>query len=390
MAVQVVVRVVRLALGFLERPRLRDEGRADRRGAGGCLDAGLEMGIDLAKIPASRRRFHGEALERRVIQQDLQLVGSVQSFHLLVAVAAETQLHFILARHGKMVGDQHAAAGALGQAFDLRLLTEVRRHPDDPPGRRRRRDPRGEAADLLCRLDVAVQQRRGDRAQRDVVEALARFVRRQEFFDIDLNAEQVADGVAVFETGEPPDAVAVAGIGSCRGLRVEPGAEAGDRVVVGLRIRARLVRRRHLARGQAEDDFFPDLRMGGKSVLEGRLKVQPALFRRAVVAVDAELVHQRREVRRLLRRGPGEGQQRAEQEPGGSRSHGGGRDPEDSWNPGKAWPDRYAGHAGNFPGGWMTRAAARKSAITHDFCLFGKKLNICPCFGNFKVPLKYE
>ena len=74
-----------------------------------------------------------------------------------------------------------------------------------PPGERLGRADR-EPADLLRRRDVAVEQRRREVADRHVVEAVAGLVGRQQRRDVDVERQQVADGVLVLGSRQPPDA----------------------------------------------------------------------------------------------------------------------------------------------------------------------------------------
>ena len=64
-----------------------------------------------------------------------------------------------------------------------------------PPGERLGASDR-EAADLLRGRHVAIQQRRREIADRHVVEAVAGFVGRQQRRGVDVEREQIADGVA--------------------------------------------------------------------------------------------------------------------------------------------------------------------------------------------------
>ena len=95
--------------------------------------------------------------------------------------------------------------------------------PGDRPGL-----PDGQAADLLRRGDVAVQERRREVAHRHVVEPVAGLVARQQRRGIDVERQEVADGVLVFGPVEPPERVGPAGIGFLGGRAVERAGEQGD------------------------------------------------------------------------------------------------------------------------------------------------------------------
>ena len=116
-------------------------------------------------------------------------------------VAAETEVldrKLVLAIGGKVVANQHSAAGAKRQTFDVLILRRIARRN---VGRFRRRLPIADrhAGDPRRRRRIGFQQRRRDRQRtRDVVKASGRIVRRQKRRGIDLEIQQVADGIGVF------------------------------------------------------------------------------------------------------------------------------------------------------------------------------------------------
>ena len=103
----------------------------------------------------------------------------------------------VLAIQRKRVVDDRAAARADRKPVEVLLLRQVRGNPDGLAARRPARTPDGQAADLLGGRDVAIEQRRREIADRHVVEAVARFVRRQQRRDVDVERQEIADGVLV-------------------------------------------------------------------------------------------------------------------------------------------------------------------------------------------------
>ena len=87
-----------------------------------------------------------------------------------------------------------------------------------PPGERVGLPDR-QPADLLRRRQISFEQRRRQIAHRHVVEAVARLVAGQQRRDVDVEREQIADGVLVFGPVEPAERVGSARI-RLRGRRV--------------------------------------------------------------------------------------------------------------------------------------------------------------------------
>ena len=84
------------------------------------------------------------------------------------------------------------------------LLRDVGRDANDVALQRRLGGADRQPADLLRRGDVAVQQRRGQVAYRDVVEAVTAFIGGQERGGIEVEGQQVSDGVLILGTIETP------------------------------------------------------------------------------------------------------------------------------------------------------------------------------------------
>ena len=102
------------------------------------------------------------------------------------------------ASSGKVCGDEQAAARAERQPLDVLVVRPLAGRRVGDLRRRRRAIAHGLAADLHRRRDVALHERRrhGERFG-DVVEAFVRVVGRQQRLDVDVDRQQIADGVGV-------------------------------------------------------------------------------------------------------------------------------------------------------------------------------------------------
>ena len=140
---------------------------------------------------------------------------------MLVAVARQPELDLVLGVEREGVGNHGSAARAERELLEVLLLGEVGRKGDGVAARRPAGTPDRQPADLLRRREVALQQGRREISDRHVVEAVAGLVARQQRGDIDVERQQVADGVLVFGAVEPAERVGAAGIGVGGGGAVE-------------------------------------------------------------------------------------------------------------------------------------------------------------------------
>ena len=193
-----------------------------------------------------------------------------QALDVLVAVPRQSDLDLVLAVLRERVGDQGPAARADRQALDVLLLGDVRPDADRVAAGGPARAPDGQAADLLRRGDVAVQERRREVAHRHVVESMTGLVGRQHRRGVDVQRQQVADGVLVLGPVEPAERVGPAGIGMRGGRAIERAGDARRRPRHNPAPPAATPRRGHLPRGQLPDDLLPGLRMLGRSPFESR------------------------------------------------------------------------------------------------------------------------
>ena len=149
----------------------------------------------------------------------------------------------------------------------------------------------GQAADFARCTHVALEQgRRHLQHARDVVEAVALIVGGDERRGIDVEHQQVANRVLVFEAIEPVERFGAAGMRPRDGVAVElvfqPRRERVDRRLIG----PRRTGGRHRSRAQLPDDLFPDRSPGGDVVHIDRLEREGPRPELLVMAPDAVLV----------------------------------------------------------------------------------------------------
>ena len=170
------------------------------------------------------------------------------------------------------------------------VLGEQRRRAVDGGGRPQGRVADGLAADLRGGEQVAFEQPRRDGEDvADVVEAVPRLVGRQQGLAVDLEGQQVADGVDVLGPVQPLQR-GPARIGCGLGRAVEGRLEIRDERGVALGVGARPRRRRHRAGPELPQHLLPDRGVvpdvRGVDVLEREAGGQGA----GVVAGDAVAV----------------------------------------------------------------------------------------------------
>src|SRR6187431_427833 len=130
-------------------------------------------------------------------------MGPLEPFHISEDVTQQHDIDLVFGIQRKVVLDQQSATCAQRQAFNVPVLSAVRRSSIDLRNRNERRIPDGHSADLASRGEILLEQRWGDlQYVRDVVEAVAFVIGRQQLFDVNLNVEEIANGIAVFRAVE--------------------------------------------------------------------------------------------------------------------------------------------------------------------------------------------
>ena len=212
---------------------------------------------------------------------------------MLVAIAHQPDLDLVLAIQRKRVMDEGAAARADRKTVDVFFLRELRGNSDGLAAGRAARASDRDAADLLRGGDVAVQQCRREIADRHVVEAVAGFIGRQQRRGIDLDREEIADGVLVFGARQPAKRGGAAGIWMRRGGAIERRLEGRDHRGVGRLVGPLLATRRHLAGAELADDLLPHVRMPRHILRRDGVEGEPGLLLVLVVAGHAVFVDER-------------------------------------------------------------------------------------------------
>ena len=148
MAVHVEVRGIGLAFGLQQFSRILHERDAELMRPRGHRNPNLQVLVDqlIVLVPGGWR--HGEGLDLLAIQEEFELVRFVQALDLLVAIARQPDLYFVLRILGKEVRNQRASTRSQRQPFHVFLLREVRPNPERVDTVRTR-CPDRQPADLL-------------------------------------------------------------------------------------------------------------------------------------------------------------------------------------------------------------------------------------------------
>jgi hypothetical protein len=123
---------------------------------------------------------------------------------------------------------------------------------------------------------------------RNVVEAVAFVVGRQELGRIHLEGQQIADGVAVFGAVQTVDR-RFAGVGGRERGLVQAPLEIGSEAVVGLEVRPRPAGRRHLPAPQLARDGLEQFGVRRDVVQVDVFEREAGLAARRIVAFEAVL-----------------------------------------------------------------------------------------------------
>ena len=255
-------------------------------------DANLQR-FDLRHVEAARivlvgRLADGQQLDPFTVDRDFEVV------RLDAQRPVRQHLDDVLGIFREVVLDHHAAPRTEREAFHPDVLPEVGRDAEGLGGRRRHGRRHREAAHLARRREVPIHERRRDAEHAgDVVEAVARVVRRQQVVDVHVEGQQVADGVAVLGAAEPMERLGPPRIGTGGGRGVEFAFQPGAKRVVGGVVRTRPGTGRHGAGPQFPDHLFPLRGMRRDVRRVDRLKREAAGLQPVVVTGDAVTVEQR-------------------------------------------------------------------------------------------------
>ena len=243
------------------------------------LGAADLRGVDLLAIDRDHERV------RCLVTLDAR----VPFFH----AAHETSEQLVFGVGGKHMTDLSAATSAERQPFDVSALAELAtdrifRGPWAHVGIADR-----QRADALRRCQIALEeQRRSSQRGGDVVEPEVGAVARQQFGDVNVEGQQIANRVAVLGPVQPMDDVA-AGRALAPPCLIERAREPrGEGRVLGFRGSWHVLRW-HCAHAQFPEHAFPRRRLGQQVVQASGLEIDRVvgrLRRAAVVAADAVLL----------------------------------------------------------------------------------------------------
>ena len=232
----------------------------------------------------------GEELKALAVHHQFDLMFFGEAFDAFVAVAGEAELDEVFAIDGEVVVEDGSAAGASGEVGEEVLLGQVGRGDEDVAAGGAGRVTDGEAGDAGGGREVAFEEGGGEFADGDVIETVAGFVFREERRDVEIDGQEVPDGVVVFGAGEAAEGVGTTGVGFGGGSFIESGFQRGDGGVVGSFVGVGGTGGRHVADAHLADDFFPRFGICGYVVGGERGEAQAAGFGLGAVAGEAVAV----------------------------------------------------------------------------------------------------
>jgi hypothetical protein len=144
--------------------------------------------------------------DRRSVEQELDLVRLrvPQALDVPGVAPREQDLDVVLSVLHERVTRRKPATRADRKSRHMVFLRDVGRDADDVALQGRLGGANRQPADLLRSGDVSIQQRRGQVADCDVVEAVTAFIGRQERGGIDIDSQQIADSVLILSAIETP------------------------------------------------------------------------------------------------------------------------------------------------------------------------------------------
>ena len=248
---------------------------------------------------ADRRQQEAGAVERQ-----LHLVGILETANRTEIGAPHAHLKLVVAVERERVRGQETAHRPERHAVELAALRSILPHRVGGAAGADAWIADRDRADLPCRREVGLQQRgRRPLGIGDVVEAEGRRVRRQQRRNVDVEPEQIADGVGVLGPVQPVQR-RPAGIGSHGRRGIELSLQRGGERVEHGAVGPACALWRHHAQPQLADHALPDVGVLRDRGEIGALEAEAARTRAVVVTTDA-IVLNRLGVRARGRRGHG-------------------------------------------------------------------------------------
>ena len=294
MPVIVEARDERLALGLDEIGWIFRKGDDEVVRPGFDGHAKLQVRVDPLGVFVGAGRLDRFQCDALAVDQHLDLVRFLEALDLLVTVAREPHLDFVVPILRENVGKRRAATRADRQALDVLLLRDIGRNAKRVATGCLARRAEGEAGDFLRGGNVAVEQRGREIAHRDVVEAVARFVVGQQRGGVDVEREEIADGVLILSARETAKRVGAAGVGLRRGGVIECGGDARIQLAVSGFVGPLFAHWRHLPVAEFPENAFPEFGVGGGVVAGDPIEHEPAFLRRGIVALETVFFEKRR------------------------------------------------------------------------------------------------
>ncbi len=304
LGVSVVLLVVRQDRALHQRlqrplglPPVADE--RDPDGVGPALDLGadLEVGRRLADValplgvarlgrrPSVRGRRarglapHREPLEEPPVEAEVEQVPPPHAADVVLPIRGQPDAEDVAAVGGKMVGGGEAAARPEGQGLALPVGLRQQHRVLEAREVRRGHHAGGEARYLPRRRQVPLELRGRDGEHLGVVvePGVRRLVPGQQRLDVDLEREEVADGVAVLGAVQAVHRAGPPGVGVRGGrlvdTRRQPRGGRARLVPAG----PRQAGRRHRAGPEPRDHALPPLGVGARPIHVRRVEREPRL-----------------------------------------------------------------------------------------------------------------
>ena len=271
--------------------RIFQECRSKLSCAGLHRHADLEMRIG-GRSAAEHDLFfagrNGEQVEPLNIEPEIELAFPLEAQIFVVSAPLQGDRNLIFAVHREQVAHEGAAARAGRSGFAHSIeLNEPMRNGIGLIGHGHRGIADGGPADLACRRKVPFQQY-GRYLQHvsDVVEAVADVVGRQQFRDVNLQRQQITNGIPVLRSVEPMERGA-SRIGLNLRQAIAPGLDILDERIVGGCIGPRHAGRWHRAVAQLARQLLPSDAVGFEIGDVQGVQVQPCRWRGTPMTADA-------------------------------------------------------------------------------------------------------
>ena len=260
----------------------------------------FEADVDVPAVALRRSQLHPllaadrESLDESAVQTNVELMLRPQPLDVPVAGPLELDPDFVLAVGRKEIRNRGAAPRPERQVVVHAVFLH---HPLVDPVLVEIRGPDAsdhESADPAGRRQIALHEQGRDREDvRVVVEPMdVGVVSRQQRPRVDLEAEQVADGVDVLGPIQTMDR-RPAGIGTCRRLAIERGFQPGRELGPALRIGPRSPGGRHRVGAQLAYHLLPHFRAPADIGEVGGVELEPGGSKTRVVTGDAVSVEER-------------------------------------------------------------------------------------------------